>query len=59
MAYNWLVYSVKAEKELALVEGKLQDKHLDYMYSNMDCILVIFPSTHSPTGILMQRNITP
>lgn len=47
--------SAEAEKELALVERKLQDTHLDRIDPKMACILVILPSTHSPTGILMQR----
>ena len=42
-------------EELALVERKLQDTHLDHIDPKMACILVILPSTHSPTGILMQR----
>jgi len=47
--------SAEAEKVLALVERKLQDTHLDRIYRKMACILVILSSTHSPTGILMQR----
>jgi hypothetical protein len=47
--------SAEAEKELALVERKLQDTHLDQIKPKMACILVILPSTYSPTGILMQR----
>jgi hypothetical protein len=47
--------SAEAEEELALVERKLQDTHLDCIDPKMSCILVILPSTHSPTGILMQR----
>ena len=47
--------SAEAEKELTLVERKLQDTHLDRIDPKMACILVILPSTHSPTGILMQR----
>lgn len=47
--------SAEAEKELALVERKLQDTHLDRIDPKMACVLVILPSTHSPTGILMQR----
>lgn len=46
---------MEAEKELALVERKLQDTQLHCIYLKMACILVIFPSTHSPTGILSQR----
>ncbi|KAL6035037.1 hypothetical protein STEG23_037457 [Scotinomys teguina] len=47
--------SPEAEKELALVEKKVQDGHVDRMDPKLDCILVILPSRHSPTGILMQR----
>ena len=49
--------SAEAEKELALVGKKLQYSHLDHIDPKMACILVILPSTHSPTGILMQRKI--
>ncbi|KAL6088743.1 hypothetical protein STEG23_001901 [Scotinomys teguina] len=45
----------EAEKELALVEKKVQDGHVDRGDPKLDCILVILPSRHSPTGILMQR----
>ncbi|KAL6048456.1 hypothetical protein STEG23_026502, partial [Scotinomys teguina] len=45
----------EAEKELALVEKKVQDGHVDQVDPKLDCILVILPSRHSPTGILMQR----
>ncbi|KAL6087981.1 hypothetical protein STEG23_022841, partial [Scotinomys teguina] len=45
----------EAEKELALVEKKVQDGHVDLVDPKLDCILVILPSRHSPTGILMQR----
>ncbi|KAL6032267.1 hypothetical protein STEG23_036677, partial [Scotinomys teguina] len=45
----------EAEKELALVEKKLQDGHVYRVDPKLDCILVILPSRHSPTGILMQR----
>ena len=47
--------SAEAEEELALVERKLQDTHLDCIDPKMSCILVILPSTQSPSGILMQR----
>ena len=47
--------SAKAEKKLALVEKKLQDAHVNHLDAELDYILVIFPSKHSPTGILMQR----
>ncbi|KAL6067262.1 hypothetical protein STEG23_006100 [Scotinomys teguina] len=45
----------EAEKELVLVEKKVQDGHVDRVDPKLDCILVILPSRHSPTGILMQR----
>ncbi|KAL6032047.1 hypothetical protein STEG23_025200 [Scotinomys teguina] len=45
----------EAEKELALIEKKVQDGHVDRVDPKLDCILVILPSRHSPTGILMQR----
>ncbi|KAL6093193.1 hypothetical protein STEG23_016117 [Scotinomys teguina] len=45
----------EAEKELALVEKKVQHGHVDREDPKLDCILVILPSRHSPTGILMQR----
>ncbi|KAL6087202.1 hypothetical protein STEG23_008811, partial [Scotinomys teguina] len=45
----------EAEKELALVEKKVQDGHVDRVDPKLDCILVILHSRHSPTGILMQR----
>ncbi|KAL6030846.1 hypothetical protein STEG23_024726 [Scotinomys teguina] len=45
----------EAEKELALVEKKVQDGHVDRVDPKLDCILVILPSRYSPTGILMQR----
>jgi hypothetical protein len=44
-------------EELALVERKLQDTHLELINPQMSCILVILPSTHSPIGIIMQRKI--
>ncbi|KAL6061548.1 hypothetical protein STEG23_000991, partial [Scotinomys teguina] len=47
--------SPEVEKELALVEKKVQDGHVDRVDPKLDCILVILPSRHSPTGILMQR----
>ena len=47
--------SAEAERELALVEEKLQKIHVDHVYPNINCILAILPSKHSPTGILMQR----
>ena len=47
--------SSEAERELALVEKKLRDAHIDRVDPDLNCILVILPSKHSPTGILMQR----
>lgn len=47
--------SAEAEKELALVKKKSQDTHLDHIDPKMACTLVTLPSTHSPTGILKQR----
>lgn len=47
--------SAEAEKELALTERKLQGTHLDHIDPKMACTLVTLPSTHSPTGILKQR----
>ena len=46
--------SAEAERELALEEKRLQDAHVDRLDPEVECILVILPSTHS-TGILMQR----
>lgn len=43
------------ERELALAEKKLQDTHMDGLDPKRDCILVIFPFTHSPTRIYTQR----
>lgn len=40
---------------MSLVEEKLQDVHLAHLNPKLDCILVILPSTHSPTEILIQR----
>ena len=48
-------FSVEAKKELALVEKKLQEAHVDRVDPDLDCILVILPSSLSPTGVLMQR----
>ncbi|KAL6059591.1 hypothetical protein STEG23_036254 [Scotinomys teguina] len=47
--------SAEAEKELALVEKTIQEAHVDRVNPELKCILVILPSRHSPTGILMQR----
>lgn len=38
----------KTEGELALVEKKLQDVYADCSDPELDCILVILSSTHSP-----------
>jgi hypothetical protein len=42
--------SAKAEKELALLDRKLQDIHLVHIDLKMACVLVTLPSPHSPTG---------
>ena len=47
--------TAEAEKELTMVEEKLQESHVDRVDRNLSCILVILPSRISPTGILMQR----
>ncbi|KAL6055804.1 hypothetical protein STEG23_028764 [Scotinomys teguina] len=47
--------SAEAEKELAIVEKTIQEAHVDRVNPELKCILVILPSRHSPTGILMQR----
>ena len=50
--------TAEAEKELTMVEEKLQEAHVDRVNPNLSCILVILPSRISPTGILMQREDT-
>ena len=50
--------TAEAEKELMMVEEKLQEGHVDRVDPNFSCILVILPSRISPTGILMQREDT-
>lgn len=40
---------------MALVEKKLQDVYADCLDPELDCILVILSSTHSPILVLMQR----
>ena len=45
--------TAEAEKELMMVEEKLQEAHVDRMDPNLSAILVILPSRISPTGILM------
>ncbi|KAL6032380.1 hypothetical protein STEG23_029807 [Scotinomys teguina] len=47
--------SAEAEKELAIVEKTIREAHVDRVNPELKCILVILPSRHSPTGILMQR----
>ena len=47
--------TAEAEKELSMVEEKLQEAHVDRVDPNFSCVLVILPSRISPTGILMQR----
>ncbi|KAL6073596.1 hypothetical protein STEG23_027897 [Scotinomys teguina] len=47
--------SAEAEKELAIVEKTIREAHVDHVNPELKCILVILPSRHSPTGILMQR----
>ncbi|KAL6044961.1 hypothetical protein STEG23_011878, partial [Scotinomys teguina] len=47
--------STEAEKELAIVEKTIREAHVDHVNPELKCILVILPSRHSPTGILMQR----
>ena len=50
--------TAEAEKELTMVEEKLQEAHVDRVDPNLSCILVILPSRISPTRILMQREDT-
>ena len=45
--------TAEAEKELTMVEEKLQEAHVDKVDPNLSCILVILPSRISSTGILM------
>ena len=45
----------EAERELALVEKKSEDTHVDHLDPELDDILVILPSTHSHTGTFMER----
>jgi hypothetical protein len=47
--------SAEAERELALLEKKMQDTYLHHIYPKMACILIILTSTHSFIRILMQR----
>ena len=48
--------TAEAEKELTMIEEKLQQAHVDRVNPELDCILVILPSKISPTGILMHRD---
>lgn len=41
---------------MALIEKELQDAHVDSLDLELDGSLVISHSTHSPTGILMQKD---
>ena len=50
--------TAEAEKELMMVEEKLQEAHVDRVDPNLSCIQVILPSRISPTGILIQRENT-
>ena len=45
--------TAEAERELTIVEEKLQEAHVDRVNPNLNCILIILPSRISPTGILM------
>ena len=47
--------TVEAEKELTMIEEKLQEAHVDRVNLNLSSILVILLSRISPMGILMQR----
>ncbi|KAL6072225.1 hypothetical protein STEG23_038050 [Scotinomys teguina] len=46
--------SAEAEKELAIVEKTIREAHVYRVNPDLKCILVILPSRHSTTGILMQ-----
>ena len=48
--------TAEAEKELTMVEKKLQEAHVDRVNPKLSCILDILSSRISPTGILMQRD---
>ena len=48
--------TAEAEKELTMVEEKLQEVHVDSVNPKLNCILITLPSGISPTGILMQRD---
>ena len=47
--------TAEAEKELMVIEEKLQESHVGRVNPNLNYILVILPSRIFPTGILMQR----
>jgi peroxiredoxin len=46
------VLTAEAEKELTLVGQRLKDANVDQIDAKL-AVLVIFPSTHSPTGLIM------
>ena len=48
--------TAEAEKELTIVEEKLQEAHVDRVNPKLSCILIILPSRISPTGIFIQRD---
>jgi hypothetical protein len=43
------------QRELTIVGQRLQDAYVDHIDPKLDYILVILPSTHSPTGLITQR----
>jgi hypothetical protein len=47
--------TVGAEKVLTLVDHRLQEAYADQIDPKLDCILITLCSTHSPTGLIMQR----
>lgn len=47
--------SADVERKLSLLHKKLQDAHVNPLDPMLDCVSVIFPSTHIPINILMQR----
>ena len=48
--------TAEAEKELTMVEEKLQEAHVDRTSPKLSCILIILPSRISPIEILRQRD---
>jgi hypothetical protein len=46
---------VKAEKELTLLEPSLQGLCVGRIDPKLECILLILPSTHSPSGLIIQK----